>query len=201
MKKKHTVRKILNIISTVLLIAIIAVVIFVFIARITGNVPSIFGFTVFRVQTDSMSPTLEIGDVIIDRKVPAEEIKKGDIITYDCLTGEMAGHTITHRVITEPEQRDGIYYFQTQGDKTGAIPDEVIRYDQIEGKFITKVPLLNQLYTFFLSPYGLIAFIFLIMVLFGYELISLILSYRAIDEKDDSYYAPPNKKPSKKRKK
>lgn len=201
MKQKTTFRKISGILSTVLLVAVILLLVVIFITRITGHVPSIFGYSVFRVQTDSMTPFLQVGDVIIDKKVPAEEIKKGDIITYDCLSGDLAGQTITHRVVTDPESRNGTYYYQTQGDREGAPLDDIISYDQVEGKFVNKLPWLNKLYTFFLSPYGLLTFILIIIVLFGYEMISLIVSYKSLDEKDDDYYEPKAKKRSKKRRK
>lgn len=201
MKRKMTFRRILNIFTTVLLIISIAVVVFVFITRITGHVPSVFGYSVYHVQTNSMEPTLQVGDVILDKKVAAEDIHKDDIITFDCLSGELAGQTITHRVVTEPEYKGGVYYYQTQGDKPGAALDEKITYDQVEGVYLTKIPLLGKLYTFFLSPYGLIVFILIILVLFGYEMISLVVSYKSLDEKDDDYYEPKPKKPRKKRKK
>ena len=55
-----------------------------------------------------------------------ERHKKGDIITYDCLSGDLAGQTITHRVVTDPESRNGTYYFRTQGDREGAPLDDII---------------------------------------------------------------------------
>ena len=195
------VKKIFNVITTIILILLILVVIAVFIARMSGATPSIFGYSVFRVQTDSMEPTLMIGDVILSKKVPAEEIKVGDIITYDCLTGTLEGQTITHRVVLDPEERDGMYYFVTQGDKDGAMQDAEVSFEQVEGKYVQTLPLLDKLYTFFLSPYGLITFVFIIVALFGYEMISLVLSYKHINEYDEDYYAPKNKKKSKKRKK
>ena len=201
MKRKTTARKVRSIISTVFLVFLILVVIVIFITRITGHVPSVFGFSIYRVQTDSMSPTLMVGDVIVDKKIAAGDIQKGDIITYDCLDGELAGQTITHRVVTEPECRSGTYYYQTQGDRSDSKPDPVISYSQVEGKYLYKIPWLNHVYSFFLSPYGLISFILVIMVLFAYEMISLLVSYRSLDEKDDDYYEPKQKKKSKKRKK
>ena len=195
------VKKVFNIFMTVLLILLIAIVVLVFITRMNGKAPSLFGLTVFRVQTDSMEPTLMVGDVILDKKVAPEEIHKGDIVTYDCTEGSLAGQTITHRVAYEPEVRDGVYYYVTMGDKAGAAADAEITYDQIEGKFDRKLPILNQMYTFFLSPGGLITFIGIIVALFAYELISLIINYKRIDEPDDDYYEPKPKKESKKRKK
>lgn len=194
-------RKILNILSTVVLIFLIAVVVLVFISRMSGNSPSVFGYHVFRVATDSMTPTLKVGDVILVKETAAEDIHNGDIITYNGTEGEFSGKVITHRVIADPVISDGVYFYQTMGDKEGAVADPQITYDQVEGRYVRSLPLIDKLYTFFLSPGGLIAFIALIFILFAYELISIILSYKAIDEKDDSYYAPPNKKPRHKRKK
>jgi len=194
-------KKIINVITTVVLVIMIALVVFIFIARMTGNTPTILGYHVYRVQTDSMVPTLNVGDVILVRTVDAEDIHEGDIITYRSLEGKMAGQTITHRVYQTPEERDGVYYYVTKGDKEGAVPDSEISYDQVEGKYVRTLPWIDKVYTFFLSPGGLIAFVGLIIILFVYEMISLIVSYRNLDEKDEDYYAPPNRKPKKKRKK
>ncbi len=142
-----------------------------------------------------------IGDVIVAKEVAAEEIHKNDIVTYKSLQGDMAGEMITHRVVADPEKEGETYIFQTQGDWEGASLDPKITYDQVEGKFMFKIPLLDKLYTFFFTPYGLILFIFVIIALFGYEMVSLFLSYKALDEKDDDYYEPKAKKRSKKRKK
>ena len=195
------VKKVFNVIVTVVLILLIALVVLIFISRMTGGTPTVFGYHVYRVQTDSMVPTLNVGDVILSKKTAAEDIRLGDIITYRALEGDLAGQTITHRVYQEPELRDGVYYFVTKGDKEGAVPDSEISYDQVEGKYVRTIPYLDKMYTFFLSPAGLISFVALIIVLFGYEMISLILSYKSLDEKDDDYYAPPNRKPKHKRKK
>lgn len=194
-------KKIFSIITTVILVLLIFLVVVIFITRISGGAPSLFGYHIFRVQTDSMVPTLQVGDVILVKSVPAEEIAVGDIITYKVVSGELAGNTITHRVVEEPEIRNGVYYFTTQGDREGALVDEEFPYDRVEGKFLRKLPVFDKVYTFFLSPAGLITFIGIIIVLFGYEMISLVRAYRALDEKDDDYYAPKAKKPSKKRKK
>lgn len=194
-------RKIVNILTTVLLVLMVALVIFVFISRASGHTPSIFGNRIYRVQTDSMVPTLEVGDVILVRDADPEDIHNGDIITYRVTSGELAGQTITHRVAQDPEVRNGVYYYRTKGDREGAVLDAEISYDQVEGKYVNTLAFLNKMYSFFLSPTGLIVFIGIIILLFGYEMISLIISYKATDEMDEEYYAPKNKKPSKKRKK
>lgn len=185
MKRKSKLKKVWNVFSTIILIVLVLFVIFAFITRLSGEAPSVFGFTLYRVQSESMSPTLKVGDVILDKKTPAEDIKKNDIVTFECLTGDYAGHTITHRVVEEPECRSGYYYFQTKGDKDGSPLDDIISYDQIKGKYLCTIPGMNKLYSFLLSSYGIIVLIVLIILLFGYEMIALMGSYKTLDSKDD----------------
>lgn len=192
-------RKFFNIVTTVILVFLIGIVIFIFIVRLNGSTPNLFGYQIYRVSSDSMTPSLEVGEVILVKECSPEDIQKGDIITYDGTSGAMAGKVITHRVAEEPVKIGDTYYYQTKGDREGASPDPQISFLQVKGKYIRSLPLIEKLYSFFLTPYGIIVFILVIIVLFGYEMISLIVSYKAVDEKDDDYYAPPNRKPSKKR--
>ena len=195
------VKKILNIISTIVLVVLIIIVIYVFYVRATGNVPEIFGFQVYRVQSGSMSPTLEIGDVILSRKVEPSDIHKGDIITYKGEEGELRGKLITHEVILEPQRSEnGEWKIQTQGVASGALPDPPISSSAVLGKYVVTLSFLNGLYSFFLSPTGLIVFIFIIVALFGYEMISLLVSYKKLDENDEKVFSSTDEKPSKKRK-
>ncbi len=176
------VKKIINIISTVLLIVLIIIVIAVFLTRASGGVPELFGYQVYRISSGSMSPVLEVGDVILSHKVDADEIKVGDIITYLGDEGNYDGMLITHSVITAPHSSGGDTVLSTQGVAEGAIPDPEISFSQVKGKYITKLSFLNKAYTFFLSPTGLIIFILIIMILFGYEIISLIIGYKKVED-------------------
>lgn len=175
-------KKILNVLTTVLLVVLVLAVLFFFISRIMGETPSLFGNYIFRVSSDSMEPTLMIGDVILVQSADAEDIEKGDIVTYKSQSGSMYGREVTHRVVTEPEIKNGTYYYQTQGDAAGAPLDKKITYDQIQGKYVRKLTLIGKFFNFISKPIGVIIFIGVIILLFGYELISLIVSNKAIDE-------------------
>ena len=181
-------KKIANVITTVLLIVLVLLVLAMFAMRLTGRTPSILGYQVYRVFTDSMEPELKIGDIILVKSVSAEEIKKGDIVTYNSLQGEIRGQSITHRIVSDPEVVGGRYIYQTKGDALGAVPDPQITYDQVEGKYICKIPVIDKLYSFFLTSYGLITIIAVIVVMFGYEMISLIASNKALDKIDDEIF-------------
>ena len=124
-------KKVLNIISTVVLIVLIIIVIFVFYAKATGNVPEILGYQIYRVSSGSMSPTLEIGDVILSHRVDPSQICKGDIITYLGTQGDMEDKLITHEVVDEPEIENGSYIFHTKGKAKGALLDPPVNESQV----------------------------------------------------------------------
>lgn len=175
-------KKLLTILGTILLIVLIAVVILMFNARLSGEAPSVFGYQIFRVSSGSMEPELMIGDVILVKKADVEDIQKGDIVTYKGEEGDFANKFITHKMIEDPQYVDGRYEFRTQGILEGAIKDPVWYEDQLLGVFVCKIPFVDSVYSFFLKPYGLMTFILVIVLLFGYELISLIVSYHRLDE-------------------
>ena len=178
------IKKISRAVTTVLLVLLIILVVVMFITRIMGGTPSVFGYRMFAVTTGSMEPTLKVGDAILIKKTPASQIHKGDIITYKGSEDEMYGKPITHRVVEEPEKIGGLYRFQTQGDVEGATLDPPFTSDRVEGKMVLRIPLLGNVYNFFCKPYGLLTFMIIILFLFGYEMISLTVSYKTIDNID-----------------
>lgn len=143
------------------------------VTRINGETPTVFGYTIFRVTTGSMEPELHVGDIILDKSVEESEIKVGDIISYEG-SGSLDGMVITHKVIKAPYKDDnGNTMLQTQGIANNT-PDRPIKISQVKAKFVAKIPLVNSLYNLFLSPWGLVIFLLLIILIFLDELINFI---------------------------
>ena len=178
-------KKIMNVLSVVVLVVMVLFVFLLILTRSMGNTPSLFGYYVFRVSSDSMEPTMDVGDVILVKSADADDIRKDDVVTYLSRSGVMYGQNVTHRVVTEPYRENGTLYFQTQGDAVGAPLDEPITYEQIRGKYVRKLVLIGKFYSLISTPAGVAVFITLIVALFGYEMISLVLSYRKVDEKGE----------------
>lgn len=63
------------------------------------------------VRGTSMYPLLREGDVVFSYKPPSDQIKVGDILIYESITGKL----IIHRVV-DIRVVDNKYYYQTQGD-------------------------------------------------------------------------------------
>ncbi len=178
-------QKIKRIVGSIILIFFVLVLIYVLLARISGNTPTILGHTMLRVSSESMEPELNIGDIIMIKDVEPSTLKKGDVITYHGEEGPVAGKLITHQIVAEPYEENGTYYFTTRGIKEGAIDDPQIEDGQIMGKVLYKVPILGSLYDFFSQWYGLAAFGSLILIAFSTELLNLISIVRNKDEDDD----------------
>ncbi len=131
-----------------------------------------------------MKPAYEVGDVIIVREVDPMTLKVGDVCTYNGTTGEFAGKIVTHRVIKAPFKENGAYYIQTRGD-ANVVEDPKISVGDVMGKVETKIGILRVLYNFFITPWGLITIILLIIAAFFNEIINFVKSLVGIGYKEE----------------
>lgn len=138
----------------ILTIAIIFICIIIVVQKVTNNAESFLGFRIFRVQTGSMIPKYQVGDVILVKEVDPQKIQIGDDVTYEGETGSMQGLLVTHRVI-DIEEVDGKRVFHTKGIANNQ-EDPVVSEDQINGVVQTKMyilslicMLLNNKYVFY----------------------------------------------------
>lgn len=169
--------KVLRIIKNIVLGTLIAlltlVLIMSLISRINGSSPSLFGYSLYRVSSGSMAPELGVGDVILVHSCDGMDVKKDDIVTYVATSGAMSGKLITHRVVKAPYQEGSEYYLITKGDANEA-EDDPVNVNQIEGKMLTKIGILKYLFDFFVTPWGLLAIIALIILAFSNEIVILV---------------------------
>ena len=98
-----------------LLIFALFITIAVFSAEKNNGVSNLFGFMPMSVESPSMSPTFEMGDLIIVKEVDdLYKLKKGDVITfYTIIEGKRRLNT--HRIIEVNEVGSSIS-FTTKGD-------------------------------------------------------------------------------------
>jgi signal peptidase len=111
--------------------------------KVTHNNLSVGGVRVFMIVSESMKGEYEIGDILISKSFPAEEINVGDNVTYLGEKGALKGIIITHKVV-EKMETGGVVYFTTKGI-ANEIEDPRIRYDQIYGKVIYKTIVLSAI--------------------------------------------------------
>lgn len=157
--------------------------------RFAGGTPSLFGYTLQRVSSGSMVPELEVGDVILSRNVgESDELKVDDTITFDG-SDQFGEKNVTHRIIVAPYEANGVVMLQTKGDAND-IADDPIAFSRVQSLMLKKLDFLRTIYDLFLSPWGLIIFIALLLLVFFDELMNIIRiatgNYRDEDEESIS---------------
>lgn len=116
----------------------------------------------YAVQTGSMEPTIKVGDLIFIKK--SKEYKEGDIITFLSGTGK-SRVTITHRITKVTDENT----FVTKGDANAAEDIDRVKYEDIFGKYIFKIPLLGYPINLVKTPLGFLILIVIPAVIISYE--------------------------------
>ena len=121
-----------------LLLGVVLVISFVS-AHFKGEVPHIGKYSVMHIVSESMEPQIEKGTYILLKRVPAEAVKKNDIICFYSDDPTIYGRPNTHRVVKDPYVQDGELLFTTQGDRN-PIPDKLpARGDNLIGVWVTNL--------------------------------------------------------------
>src|SRR4051812_13120510 len=104
------------------------------------------GYRVYVVHTGSMAPTLQPGDVVVDRR--PTDLAAGDVITFR--HSDATDDVVTHRIVRVTN--GGI---RTKGDGNRSADVWQIRPDQVRGVMATTVPHLGYALVFLKQPAGI----------------------------------------------
>jgi signal peptidase len=121
--------------SAVLMVAVAAI------AALVIVVPFAVGGSALTVLTNSMAPNLPPGTLVVIRPASVDDIRVGDVITYQIESGKPA--VISHRVTTRSVDLSGEVTFITKGDNNAVADPNPIREVQIKGKVWYAIPLLG----------------------------------------------------------
>ena len=125
--------------------------------------PSFFGYKTFNIISGSMEPEIKINDVVITREAKDEELKEGDIITYN-----IDGNIVTHRIIKK-ELIDGQLKYTTKGDRNDVSDIDKITLDQIEGIYAGKIPGIGWIFSLLKNKAVFITVLIILVVCFLIE--------------------------------
>lgn len=138
---KETIKKIWNILSSVLVVLLVLCAIFLMGSRLLG-------YQVFTVLSGSMEPEYSVGDLLYVKSVDPNTIQIGDPITFVVNEELMVA---THRVINIDTQGQRFY---TQGD-ANKIPDaNPVHFNNVIGVPQFAIPLLGYVSNFIQNPPG-----------------------------------------------
>jgi len=79
-------------------------------------IPAVLGFQRYVIVSGSMSGTYDKGSIVFDETVPVEELRVGDVITYEPPTGAFSQDLVTHRIAWIGTDEAGARTFRTKGD-------------------------------------------------------------------------------------
>jgi len=133
-------------------------------------------FNAYVVLTGSMLPEIQVNDVVITKKVEAEDLDVGDIITFASTDSRFAGTIITHRIIKKnPGVDGGGITFQTKGDNNNVADSALVPAANIYGKVILKIPKLGYLQEFLAAEGGWIIVILIpCLTVISYDIVKIV---------------------------
>lgn len=166
-----------NIILWVIVIFALLVTILVFSSSSSGGVPHLMGYIPLTIESQSMSPTFNEGDLIICKQInDVSELEVGDVITFwTLIDGQKVKNT--HRIVRINNTGNSLS-FVTRGDNN-PIDDELPAYQsELIGKWTEiKFTGAGSIMAFLRTKLGFFVCILLPMALFFlFELYKFILT-------------------------
>ena len=124
-----------------------------------NKVPSVFGYSPMIVLTDSMAgsnnDSFNGGDLIFIKTVEAEEVKKGDVISFFDPTGN--GSTITSHRVVDVIHENGKISFKTKGDNNNTEDKLPVPSENLVGAYTGfRIAGAGNIAMFMQTPWGLI---------------------------------------------
>lgn len=191
----EVLKKILNIVIDIFIVLVVIISAIIAIISLTARdsgVANIFGYVPFSVQSNSMSPVFEAGDLIVGKKVEDnQEYKVGDIITFWTTIQDDNGNDVsvlnTHRIVKLQDRfNTGTIVYETKGDnndiqdKNYVIQSAIVSVWSQEGKDDgIRVQKLGSVLDFLRKPTGFFLAVVLPMIAFFiYELVRFITNFK-----------------------
>ena len=164
MPEKHgDIKFAINLLIYMLYIIIIPIILYdIFLIIYTiinpNSTPDIFGYKTFSIVSGSMEPTININDIVIVKNADRKEIQKDDIITF-----KTQNEIITHR-IKNIRNEDGVLIYVTKGDNNEVTDIEEVQFNQIEGKYVTKIPKIGKVFSILKNKFVFSLILFLLII-------------------------------------
>lgn len=161
-RKVKIIRKYIRIITIILLVPLMFFNIVIISTALSSpeTTPNFFGYKIFIIMSGSMEPTFNLQDIIVVKKMPVDMIKEDDIIAF------RDGNTVvTHRIKEIIEEGK----YSTKGDNNNTQDSQTVKYEDVEGVYIFKIPKVGAVISFLKTGIGISIIIILIILLYRSE--------------------------------
>lgn len=135
-------------------------------------VPRLAGATPYVIETSSMEPKMPPGTLVVVRPVDQDEIKPGDVITYQIKSGDPT--VVTHRVVLQGVDATGEPRWRTKGDANEAMDAHWVLPVQVKGERWYAIPYLGYVTSFVTSQQRGVLTVLVALGLLGYAVVQLV---------------------------
>lgn len=160
-QKRDRVWKVMFITFFIVFLAFICNILYQVLIQKDGKI-GLFGYNISIVMTGSMQPSINIGDVLIEKRVSSNEIAVGDVISFNV---EKSKNRTTRRVTQIVYENEEVK-FKTKGESNNVEDPELVSIDMVEGKMISHIAGFGVLISYVFSKTGLALLAFLIVILY-----------------------------------
>ena len=143
-KTKKIIDKVLSIAWWAVLLALFALVVGIISAKMQGEVPKVFGYSVVKIISPSMGEKIPVGTYVLIKETDPEDINERDIICFYSDDPAIKGHPNLHRVVSSEKVGDG-YEYVTKGDGNPEQDDVTAKSDKLIGRYVKKLDWLTDL--------------------------------------------------------
>lgn len=138
----QTIKKIWNVVSTVLVVVFVLSAVFLMGSRLLG-------YEVYTVISGSMEPELSVGDLLYVKPVDPATIQVGDDITF-VLNEDLV--VATHRVVRIDAEKK---HFYTRGIANDIDDSDPVHFNNVRGVVKFSIPLLGYVSDYIQNPPGM----------------------------------------------
>lgn len=178
-KNNRVVKLISKILSYFLFIVVIFIGVFLAFYVISGKIAQKKGenpmFGLFTIISPSMTPNINVYDVVFTKKADTSTLKKGDIITFYSTNSYFGGTPITHRIVEVLNDPDEGLKFMTKGDANQSVDKEKVYAANVLGKVAFRIPQLGRIQFFLASKGGwIIAIMIPALAIIAYDIYKIM---------------------------
>ena len=140
-KSSNKIKKRLNIMFYVILIPLLAYNMALIVQAVVrpNETPAFLGYKMYVIISGSMQPELEVGDIVVVKKINPNDLKKDDVISF------RKGQTIiTHRIV-EVKNAEEKLQFLTKGDNNNTNDKDLVSDKEIEGIVVNKIQKIGKI--------------------------------------------------------
>ena len=144
-KTKKIIDKTFSITWWAVFAALFALIFGIISAKIKGEVPKIFGYSVVKIISPSMGEEIPVGTYVVIKETDPEDIEEWDIICFYSDDPSIKGYPNLHRVVKPPIQVGDGYEYVTKGDGNPSEDNVTAKSEKLIGKYVKSLDWLTNL--------------------------------------------------------